>query len=103
MVRSGAHPLDAYNIGSELPKASAVLGRVVQTCFLYFGSYRTTNTAKSVPAGSHVAARAFVQHTVQLCHISSISGTLSTVQLKVLGSCVVILCICYTGCSYNTA
>ena len=46
MVRNGAHALDAYNITPELSKASAVLGRVVQTCFLYFGSYRTINTAK---------------------------------------------------------
>lgn len=64
MVRSGAHPLDAYNIGPELPKASAVLGRVVQTCFLYFGSYRTINTAKFVPANPHTAVLALVQQNV---------------------------------------
>lgn len=46
MVRNGTHPLDAYNIASEIPKASAVLGKAIQTCFLYFGSYRTINTNK---------------------------------------------------------
>lgn len=49
MVRNGTHPLDAYNITSELPKASAVLGKVIQTCLLYFGGYRTINTNKYVP------------------------------------------------------
>ena len=48
MVRSGAHPLDVYNTASDIPKASAVLAKVLQTCFLYFSSYRTINTAKSV-------------------------------------------------------
>ena len=48
LVRSGAHPLDVYNTASDIPKASAVLAKVMQTCFLYFSSYRTINTVKSV-------------------------------------------------------
>lgn len=46
MIRSGSHPLHAYGIPAQIPKLSAVLAKVLQSCQLQFGSYKTTNPNK---------------------------------------------------------
>ena len=46
MIRNGSHPLDAYGISTDIPKVSIVLAKVLQSCQLQLGSYRTINPNK---------------------------------------------------------
>lgn len=46
MMRNGSHPMDAYGIPTEIPKVSIALAKVLQSCQLHFGSYRTINPNK---------------------------------------------------------
>lgn len=46
MIRNGSHPLHAYGIPAEIPKVSIVLAKVLQSCQLQFGSYKTANPNK---------------------------------------------------------
>ena len=46
MIRNGSHPLDAYGISTDIPKVSSVLAKVLQSCQLQLGSYKTINPNK---------------------------------------------------------
>ncbi|KAL3146696.1 hypothetical protein ABBQ32_000920 [Trebouxia sp. C0010 RCD-2024] len=46
MIRNGSHPLHAYGIPIEIPRVSIVLAKVLQSCQLQFGSYKTVNPNK---------------------------------------------------------
>ena len=46
MIRNGSHPLHAYGIPADIPKVSTVLAKVLQSCQLQFGSYKTVNPNK---------------------------------------------------------